>query len=65
MVIISEPIIHMQHKGYKDSFGMKMHKVEVKNSGLYTVKKEKEKSKPNFLIYYYPLIIIQIDNNII
>ena len=31
------PVIHKQHKGYKDSFSMEVHKVEDKNRGLYTV----------------------------
>jgi hypothetical protein len=31
------PVIHKQHKGYKDSFGMEIHKVENVNRGVYTV----------------------------
>jgi transposase InsO family protein len=31
------PVIHKQHKGYKDSFSMETHKVEDINRGLYTV----------------------------
>ena len=31
------PVIHKQHKGYKDNFSMEVHKVEDKNRGLYTV----------------------------
>jgi hypothetical protein len=30
-------VTHKQHKGYKDSFSMEMHKVEDKNRGLHTV----------------------------
>ncbi len=31
------PVIHKQHKGYKDSFSMETHKVEDTSRGLYTV----------------------------
>jgi hypothetical protein len=31
------PVIHKQHKGYKDSFSMEIHKVDNVNRGLYTV----------------------------
>jgi transposase InsO family protein len=31
------PVIHKQHKGYKDSFSMETHKIEDVNRGLYTV----------------------------
>ena len=31
------PVIHKQHKGYKDSFSMETHKIEDVNKGLYTV----------------------------
>jgi hypothetical protein len=31
------PVIHKQHKGYKDSFSMEVHKVDDKNRGLYAV----------------------------
>ena len=31
------PIVHKDHKGYKDSFSMKTHKIEDVNKGLYTV----------------------------
>jgi hypothetical protein len=31
------PVIHKQKKRYKDSFSMKMHTVEDKNRGLYSV----------------------------
>jgi len=31
------PVIHKQHKGYKDSFSLEIHKVENKDKGLYQV----------------------------
>ena len=31
------PVIHKQHKGYKDSFSIETHKIEDVNRGLYTV----------------------------
>ncbi len=31
------PVIHKQHKGYKDSFSMETHRIEDVNRGLYTV----------------------------
>ncbi len=34
---VSVPVVHKQHKGYKDSFSMEMHKVEDRNRGSYTV----------------------------